>query len=93
MYHQGRHPNIDQFYIKNPLGLLQIIIVHALPTMQVKQITNNGENIKNKKKPSSSYLKNILSPNTRKYPFFSIDIAILDGSNLKYIKIQLIFFL
>ena len=49
MYYQGRHPNIDQFYIKNPLGLLQIIIVHALPTMQVKQITNNGENIKNEK--------------------------------------------
>ena len=45
MYYQGRHPNIDQFYIKNPLGLLQIIIVHALPTMQVKQITNNEENI------------------------------------------------
>ena len=37
------------FILKNPLGLLQIIIVHALPTMQVKQIRNNGENIKNKK--------------------------------------------
>ena len=43
MYYHGRHANIDQFYIKNPLGLLQIIIVHALPTMQVKQITNNEE--------------------------------------------------